>query len=98
MTLPQQNGNGTGNGNGNGLTQKEMLARIEAKLDGVTAKLEALTIQAAVHEARPFHNSAHDEVEQIRRGLAENKTRLAAYAGGIAVAVFVVELAARILA
>lgn len=92
MTTPTN-----GNGNGNGLTQKEMLARIEGKLDVMTAKLEALTIQAAVHEAKPFHDAARADVEELRQGVGSNKTRLAAYAGGIAVAVFVVELAARLL-
>lgn len=93
MTLPQQNGS---NGNGTYST-KEMLARIEGKLDLLAGKLEAVTLDMAVHEAKPFHAAAQTEVEQIRRGLSENKTRLAAYAGGIAVAVFVVELAARLM-
>lgn len=95
MTTPTPpNGNGNGNGS---YTQKEMLARIEGKLDLLAQKLEAVTLDMAVHEARPFHESARHEVDEMREAAQASKQRLAYYAGGIAVAVFVVEIAARLL-
>lgn len=83
--------------NGNGYTQKEMLARIEAKLDVIAGKMEALQIEFAVHEAQPFHLAAKAEMETIRDEQKAAMVRLATIAGGIAVGAFVVGILVRLI-
>lgn len=82
--------------NGNGYTVKEYLARIDAKLDAVAGGLEAVRLDLAVHEARPYHEGQRAELEDIRTATKANTMRLAAIGGGIAVGIFLVELVARL--
>lgn len=83
--------------NGNGYSQKEMLTRIEGKLDAIAAQVERLKIEFAAHEAAPFHPSAVHDVDEMRDRGRTNQIRIARILGGAAVAVFVLELAARLL-
>lgn len=84
------------NGNGNGYTQKEMLARIEGKLDVIAGKMESLRIEFAVHEAQPFHVAAKAEMDAIKDEQKASMIRLATIAGGIAVGAFIVGILARL--
>lgn len=84
------------NGNGNGgLTTKEYLARIDSKLDSLQAGLELVRLNFAVHEAKPHHDAARDEIEELKNQAALSRAKLAAYGGGIAVGVFAIELLVR---
>lgn len=91
MTTPTP----SNNSNGNGYTVKEYLARIDAKLDTVAGGLEAVRLDLAVHEAKAFHESARQELTDIRDATKSNTMRLAAIGGGVAAGVFLVELALR---
>lgn len=97
MTSPTSPTNGNGNGNGNGLTQKEMLLSIDRKLDSLVDKVEGLRLDFAVHEGKAHHDGGIRDIDDLKHGLATSRTKLAAYAGGIAVGVFAIELAARFL-
>ena len=87
-----------GNGNGNGYTQKEMLVAIMARLDTMQAGLEASRLAHAVHEAKPHHDSAREEMDALKTAVDASTKKLAAYAGGIAVAAFIVQIVLRYLA
>lgn len=84
--------------NGNGYTQKEMLARIEGKLDAISGQVERLTIDFAVHEAAPYHPSAVADINAMRERGRANQLRMARLFGGIAAAVFLVDVAMRLFA
>lgn len=50
-------------------TTKEMLVRIDAKLDSYHADMEAVKLHLAVHEAYPWHTGSDEQVKEIRSQL-----------------------------
>lgn len=89
---------GTGhNGNGNGYTTKEMLARIDAKLDALSASVETVRLDLAVHEVRPFHAGAVKEFDEVRTEVRAHAMRFAAIGGVLTLAAFLIGIAVRVL-
>lgn len=78
--------------NGTAFTQKEMLVRIDGKLDTVAAHLTAVELELAVHKAQPLHSDAPvltlaEEVANLRRGQESINRRVSMAAGAVAVIV-----------
>lgn len=86
------------NGNGNGFyTTKELLAKIDGKLDLLAGRVTELQLDQAVHAAKPHHDAAREEMESLRRQVDASNRKLATYAGGITVGAFVVQVLVRLL-
>jgi BMFP domain-containing protein YqiC len=65
-------------------TQKEMLVRIDGKLDAALARIETVELKQAVHEAQPYHNEA--TVKQLEARLEElGRKFFTAFGVGLAV-------------
>lgn len=61
----------------NGFTTKEMLVRIDGKLDAALARIAALELKQGIHEARPYHSEAtQDELNEKLDGLAKDNKGL----------------------
>jgi hypothetical protein len=80
--------------NGNGFTQKEMLVRIDGKLDAALARITAIETKLAVHEAKPLHDPStlehmEQRVDHVESGITGIKRRQAYSVGALAVLIVV---------
>jgi len=71
----------------NGFTQKEMLVRIDGKLDALTGRTASLELTQAVHEARPLHEEGQKNFDELRKDHLSLKNSFRYAAGAVSVIV-----------
>lgn len=77
------------NGNAPALTVKELLHKIDGKLDALAAAHAATQLDLAVHKARAVHSEElANKLQEIETGQEQLNRKIAYAAGGVGLLVF----------
>lgn len=69
---------------GNGMTNKELLLRIDARVEALHSKVEDLNTAFRVHE-KGMHPETEGAIHEMRAEVQRNRLTMAKWSGGLAV-------------